>query len=53
MKTAVTDLHDNGPYVAKIIADDRTVKKVCPLLRRATIPGRYLREDGRGFGEED
>ena len=27
MKTAVTDLHDNGPYVAKIITDDRTVKK--------------------------
>jgi hypothetical protein len=27
MKTAVTDLRDSGPYVAKIITDDRTVNK--------------------------
>ena len=27
MKTAVTDLRDIGPYVAKIITDDRTVNK--------------------------
>lgn len=27
MKTAITDFRDIGPYVAKIITDDRTVKK--------------------------
>jgi hypothetical protein len=27
MKTAFTDLHDIGPYVAKIVVDDRTINK--------------------------
>jgi hypothetical protein len=27
MKTAVTDLRDIGPYVAKIVTDDRTANK--------------------------
>jgi uncharacterized protein YbjT (DUF2867 family) len=27
MKTALTDLRDIGPYVARIIIDDRTVNK--------------------------